>query len=190
MNINHSIFFLYICNFLYIGSLPIIFFKKGHKNIKWWLTAAPFFLCTFFLAAAYAGFISPLIDNSKWQIIRDSVAILLSISSISLISYTIGGHRIPLNLWHQSSNQPDRIVTYGAYQKIRHPFYSAFLLALLGTLIFFPHVSTLFTLIYGILALRVTAIKEERNLIKYDSTYKNYMKTTGRFLPKIFNLKL
>jgi len=143
---NSSVFFLYLFNFSMIGALPIIFFKKGEKNPRWWLTS----------------------------------------TSISLISYTIGTHRISLNLWHQEQDQPHHIVTYGPYEKIRHPFYTSFILSLTGAFIFCPHWVTLLTLVSGIIALQITAVKEEKKLQNHDPDYKEYMKKTGRFFPKYF----
>jgi protein-S-isoprenylcysteine O-methyltransferase Ste14 len=148
------------------------------------MTASPFFLCALFLIFAYVTQISSFNYQSGWQVQTELIATLLSVASISLMSYTIGSHRVPLNLWHQSNNNPDHIVTYGPYKKIRHPFYTSFLLTLIGAFIFFMHPLTLFTLIFGIIAMQITAVKEEKYLSKCDDAYREYMKKTGRFFPK------
>ncbi|MFM6306905.1 MAG: methyltransferase family protein, partial [Dolichospermum sp.] len=116
----------------------------------------------------------------------DIIATALGISSNSLIAYTIGTHRVPLHLWHQDNDKSDHIVTYGPYQKIRHPFYTSFILTLIGTFVFFPHIISLLMSVYGIVGLIVTAHREERNLQKQDTYYREYMKKTGRFMPKYF----
>ncbi len=184
---NNSIFLLYLCNFIFIGVLPFTFFKKGRKNLRWWITAMPFFIGAIFLIIAHLNRIQSLNYQWGWQVQTELTATLLSVASIALISYTLGSHRIPLNLWHQNNDDPDHIVTYGAYKRIRHPFYTSFLLALLGTFILFIHPLTLLTLIYGIVAMQVTAIREEKNLLKHDESYRDYMKSTGRFLPTFFS---
>ncbi|MFM6013359.1 MAG: hypothetical protein ACKO99_22385 [Dolichospermum sp.] len=48
-------------NFLLIGGLPIIFFKQGQKNIRWLLTALPFFVSALLLIAGYVGLVSSVI---------------------------------------------------------------------------------------------------------------------------------
>jgi protein-S-isoprenylcysteine O-methyltransferase Ste14 len=163
---NSSVFFLYLFNFSMIGALPIIFFKKGEKNPRWWLTAAPFFLCIGFLTLSYAEIVPSLYPQASWQMQADIIATALASTSISLISYTIGTHRISLNLWHQEQDQPHHIVTYGPYEKIRHPFYTSFILSLTGAFIFCPHWVTLLTLVSGIIALQITAVKEEKKITK------------------------
>lgn len=186
---NDSVFLLYVCNFILVGALPFIFFKKGHKNLRWWLTAFPFFLCALFLIIAYFTQISSFNYLSGWRLQTDLIATLLSVASISLMSYTIGCHKVPLNLWHQNNDYPDHIVTYGPYAKIRHPFYASFLLTLLGSFIFFMHPLTLLTLIYGIIVMQITAVREEKFLLKFDKSYGEYIKKTGRFFPKFLTGK-
>lgn len=99
----------------------------------------------------------------------------------------MGTHRIPLALWHQENDAPKQIVTWGAYKRIRHPFYTSFITALIGALIAAPNILTLISLIYGILILNMTAEKEEKKLStsQYGQEYIEYMKGTGRFFPKI-----
>ena len=186
---NDSVFFLYICNFLLIGGLPIIFFKPGQKNIRWLVTALPFFVSALLLIAGYVGVVSSFQYQSYWPMQTDIIATALGISSNSLIAYTIGTHRVPLHLWHQDNDQSDHIVTYGPYEKIRHPFYTSFILSLIGTFVFFPHIISLLMLVYGIVGLILTAQREERNLQKQDGYYRQYMKRTGRFTPKYFTSK-
>jgi protein-S-isoprenylcysteine O-methyltransferase Ste14 len=41
-------------------------------------------------------------------------------------------------------------------------------------------------LVSGIIALQITAVKEEKKLQNHDQAYKEYMKKTGRFFPKYF----
>ena len=106
--------------------------------------------------------------------------------SIALITYTIGTHRVPLALWHQDNDAPQSIVTYGAYKHVRHPFYSAFLLALAGAVVGCPHPGTLACLVYAVLMLRHTARKEEHNLSnsEFGEEYRAYVSRTGRFIPR------
>ena len=174
-------------NLGYIGALPRIFFdSRGHKNAMWWATAAPFFAAGAVLVLCYAGVWQP------WYLpagasLNEAIATPFACGSIALIAYTIGTHRVPLALWHQDDDAPRSIVTYGAYKHVRHPFYSAFLLALTGTLVACPHPATLACLVYAALVLDQTARKEERKLAssEFGDEYRAYLGRTGRFLPRV-----
>jgi protein-S-isoprenylcysteine O-methyltransferase Ste14 len=173
-------------NLIFIGLLPKIFFRKdGRFNAMWWLTASPFFLCASFLTASFAGYVEPLAGyEPAWLSL---IAVCLSVASIALIFFTLGTHRIPIALWHQDNDAPKQIVTYGAYGRIRHPFYASFILALLSALVFCPNWGTLLTLAHGLIILNITAAREEKRLCasEFGSDYVEYMRRTGRFFPKL-----
>ena len=185
---NEAALLLQLFNFAYIGILPLIFFKRdGRFNHLWWLTAAPFFLCSLLLIAGWAGYYAPFIAyGSLWSRLLVLASVAFGVVSVALISYTRGTHRIPIALCHQEHDAPRALVTYGAYSRIRHPFYASFLLALCGAFTFFPHPVTLFTLIYGFLILNLTAAKEEKRLSasEFGAEYRDYMGRTGRFCPR------
>lgn len=173
-------------NLGFIGLLPRIFFdSRGHRNALWWATAAPFFAAGSVLVLCYAG---------PWQpwyflggaALHETVAATFACASVALIAYTIGTHRVPLALWHQDDDAPRSIVTYGAYRYVRHPFYSAFLLALVGIVVGCPHPGTLACLVYASTMLHYTARKEERKLSssEFGDEYRGYLARTGRFVPR------
>lgn len=171
-----------------IGLLPRIFFDaSGRKNAMWWATAAPFFAAGAVLVLCFTGvwqaWYVPLPGGAA---INETIAVPFAVASVALIAYTIGTHRVPLALWHQDDDAPRSIVTYGAYKYVRHPFYSAFLLALMGTLLACPHPGTLAALVYTLLMLRYTARKEEAKLSssEFGDEYRDYLARTGRFLPR------
>jgi protein-S-isoprenylcysteine O-methyltransferase Ste14 len=177
-------FVLIAMNILFIGLLPKVFFKKdGRYNFKWFLTAAPFFLAFLLLVAFQQGYLHALSMGPA----LDVLSVLLSAASIALIAFTVGSHRHPLALWHQTNDRPVEIVTWGPYSRVRHPFYSAFLLTLLATLAAAPHPATVFTLVYGIVVMGVTARREERRLLASHlaQNYRDYMTTSGRFVPGV-----
>jgi protein-S-isoprenylcysteine O-methyltransferase Ste14 len=179
---SEAVFVLLLLNLAYIGLLPKIFFKRGKLHLLWWMTAAPFFICAAVLIGVYSGLLHP------WHIlpeaVSESIAAILSAISIALISFTLGTHRSKLALWHQSE-APESIVTYGAYKHIRHPFYTAFLLTLLGAFIFALHPATAAIFVYAFCILNYTARKEEKWLTEstFGEEYRAYRKRTGRFLP-------
>ncbi|MEV5510661.1 methyltransferase family protein [Streptomyces orinoci] len=181
-----SALLLLLLNFGLIGALPRLFFRPdGRFNLKWWLTALPFFLCPALVAAATALHWQPLLPDA-WRTGTVLAAVVLNAASIALISMTLGTHRIPLALWHQDDDAPRHLVTYGAYRRIRHPFYTAFLLAFCSGLLAWPHWPTLALALYGFLALRLTAVREERRLAasEFGAEYRDYLTHTGRFFPR------
>lgn len=84
-----------------------------------------------------------------------------------------------------ATRQKHTLVTKGPYRWIRHPLYT------LGTSLFVAFgmmADNWFIILLGILAFIAMAVrtpKEEANLIdKFGDEYREYMKQTGRFLPK------
>ncbi len=185
---NPAVLLLFLMDLLFIGLLPVIFFKRdGRLNLQWWLTAAPYVLCGMFLIASFLHIIPPVTGyDTPISRALSLVGVVFSAASIALIAFTLGTHRLRIALWHQANDAPEHIVTYGAYSRIRHPFYAAFLLALIGALIFCPHLGTLATLIYGFFIMNSTAAKEEQKLSdsKLGGEYRAYMQRTGRFIPR------
>lgn len=173
-----------IVNFAIIGLLPVIFFKRDGKfNVMWWLTGAPFFISIASVLASFFGFLPAL----QLPPFISVVAVLLSLCSIALIAFTLGSHRIPIALWHQNNDAPVHIVTWGAYERIRHPFYASFLLAFLANLLYCPQVISAVCFVYGCVVLNVTAAREERRLAssQFGPEYQEYMRRTGRFIPRL-----
>jgi protein-S-isoprenylcysteine O-methyltransferase Ste14 len=187
--VDQDLFVLTLANQSCIGALPFVFFRRdGSFNLRWWLTGSPFFVSAAGLVGAVAGLISP------WQILGSplprAVAVLLTLASVGLIFLTIGTHRVALALWHQREDAPQSIVTDGPYRYVRHPFYTAFLLAQLAALLVAPHWLTVFGLLHAAIALSMTARREEQRLLgsAFGSGYRDYMQTTGRFFPGIGRL--
>jgi len=182
---NRAVLLLLLLNFAAIGALPAVFFEShGGFNRMWWLTAAPFFLCPVFLIASYIGTLSPFTSGQSFlRDLSELAAVCFSALSLALLGFTLGSHRIPIALWHQESDTPRQIVTYGAYRRIRHPFYASFLLAFVGVFLFAPHLATASTLVYACVMLNSTAAKEESRLRSsvFGSEYETYMHATGRF---------
>ena len=177
---------LALVTFAVTGGLPRFFFRSdGTFNLKWWATAWPFFAAPALLALGYLGYLSPL--TTEGLVAREVIAVLLFSLSIGMQGLTVGTNRVPLALWHQENDAPVNIVTYGAYRYIRHPFYSSFLVAMLGAVILFPHALTAALFVYLCIALNTTAAREERRLSAstFGKEYQAYVARTGRFLPRI-----
>ena len=169
-----------------MGALPRIFFRKdGKLNLRWWLTASPFFASAVSAALSFAGVV-PVVETDADRVLSVG-AVVLAMVSLALITFTLGTHRIPLALWHQDNDDPVEIVTWGAYKAIRHPFYTSFMVALLAALLLAPSILTALCLVTGAAGLRLAARREETRLAqsRFGEEYKAYMATTGRFFPRV-----
>lgn len=169
-------------NFIYIALLPVIFFRKSKKLTRgWFFTALPFAMSPLGVIASYYGYLP------CWAGFGAVAPTILSAISIALISYTLGTHKIPIALWHQKDDTPLNIVTYGAYQYIRHPFYASFILTFIAAFVYAPQMITFAALAYAMVGLNLTAGKEEERLCRSDfgSEYKEYMEHSGRFWPLV-----
>jgi len=186
--ISFPLLVLLICDFLAIGLLPILFFRRdGQINLRWLATGAPFFIVPAVLLFGQAGMLQALfLPDYEMLIATQLAAVILSVASIALIAMTVGSHRIPLALWHQDNDAPIELVTWGPYARIRHPFYTSFLLAFAAAVLAFPHAITAGCLVYGIVVLTVTAAGEERRLSSSElgNAYREYMSVAGRFFPR------
>jgi protein-S-isoprenylcysteine O-methyltransferase Ste14 len=179
---NRDVALLVLLDFATIGMLPKLFFRRGQFNARWMLTASPYAGSSVFVILALAGVVHPWFGHRE---ALSMVAVVASAASLSLIWLTVGTHRIPLALWHQVDDAPQEIVTWGPYARIRHPFYSSFVLALLAGVLVAPGWGTLAMLLLGVSALSLTARREERRLLasSLGAVYRDYMRSTGRFLP-------
>lgn len=183
---NTAVLTLHLLNFGLFATLPwTALGRRGSLNARWWLTAAPFLLWPVILVYAAVSD-TPSLRPEGWSGPLDALSVVLSAASIGLITATIGTHRIPISLWHQENDAPAHIVTYGAYGRIRHPLYTANILAFLSLVAFFTHWATLALTVYVISAMTVTAAREERRLTEseFGAEYRDYMTRTGRFFPR------
>lgn len=86
-----------------------------------------------------------------------------------------------------SENLPEHLVTEGPYRKIRHPFYTAYLLNYAGAAIAIFKLWALVIFIGLYLLYRYAASQEEAkfNASQLQLSYRDYQKNTGLFIPKI-----
>jgi protein-S-isoprenylcysteine O-methyltransferase Ste14 len=79
------------------------------------------------------------------------------------------------------------LVTRGPYRWVRHPFYLATALAVVANSLVTANWFLALTggIALGLLVLR-TRIEEEKLIERFGEDYKEYMKRTGRFLPRLF----
>lgn len=78
-----------------------------------------------------------------------------------------------------------QLVTSGPYRWVRHPLYTMGTIAYLGFALVAENwwIAVLSVLVFAVLAVR-TPKEEARLIAKFGDQYREYMKTTGRYLPK------
>ena len=78
------------------------------------------------------------------------------------------------------------LVTHGPYRWVRHPFYLAFALAVIGNSLVTANGYLAVTGMGAFLVIVARTSIEERNLVeRFGDDYKRYMRTTGRYLPRL-----
>ncbi len=78
------------------------------------------------------------------------------------------------------------LVTHGPYRWVRHPFYLAFAMAVIANALVTANAFLGITGIGAFLAIVARTSIEERKLIdRFGHDYEEYMRHTGRFLPRI-----
>mgnify|MGYP002651846256 CR=1 FL=1 len=83
-------------------------------------------------------------------------------------------------------NPEAELITSGLYQRIRHPIYTGVLMVAFGMTIWHGHVVTLTASVLLVGLLTYKSMYEEELLRAQYPQYPTYMKSTGRFLPKLF----
>lgn len=108
---------------------------------------------------------------------------VLSVMGVYWLFSSIGNNITPTS----ATRKEHTLITSGPYRWVRHPLYTV------GSSLFIAFgmmADNWFIALLGILAFIGMAIrtpKEEANLIeKFGDEYREYMKRTGRFLPKLF----
>lgn len=111
--------------------------------------------------------------------------VLLGLCAVPLLIWT---HRTLGRWWSaelEIQNQ-HRIITTGPYARIRHPMYTAFIIFTLGTVLLAANLFvTIFGLLVSIFLYPISKTEEQMLLNEFGDYYRDYMKHTGRFIPRI-----
>lgn len=155
----------------------------------WLLLIFPFPLVFFLVGAAMPGWVYGTILNISFQGGEFLQAVSLPLFLFGMIlngwsDQTLGQLMTP----QIEVMQKQELVTRGPYSRIRHPTYtSIIMIALASTLLFLNAIMIIgFLAIFGIAYKR--AVLEEKLLASEDGfgqDYRDYMKKTGRFLPRL-----
>jgi protein-S-isoprenylcysteine O-methyltransferase Ste14 len=129
-------------------------------------------------AMAWASFTLP--NWLRWT------GVGLAAAASGLIIWTF--HTLGHNLTDTVVTRRDAtLITDGPYRWVRHPFYLAFAIAVIANALI---TANAFLAIAGIAAFLVivcrTSIEEKKLVERFGADYLDYMRRTGRFLPRIW----
>lgn len=153
-------------------------------------------------------FLKPTGDTAGMKVIRafSTVTALLHLAAIlvtpckptqSLVAAAMYASGLALFFWAISANRkrslsaafsqdlPSHLVTWGPYRMIRHPFYTAYLMAWTAGYLGTGRLWLLPTLAGMIIVYFTAALKEEDKFAssRLAEQYRTYQQCTGRFLP-------
>ena len=132
-----------------------------------------------FYASVFPWSQLPLPDLVRWI----GVAMgLISIPLIGWIHWALG-RAFSKSLTIQEEHQ---LVTTGLYRWIRHPMYTVFIIYFLSLFLVSTNLFLLVTFIIMVITFIFRIPKEEEMLInQFGDAYREYMKRTGRLLPRL-----
>jgi len=171
--------FAFLTVLIYAHSIVWGFRSSPHRSpLQFVLLAAIFII---WVGAIYIGFCSSL-PSISFQITGGFVSIL----SLALFFYAHSQHRAHKPCKAFSFEEPSDFVTSGPYRHIRHPIYVAYLLsvAAFGIYSLNPFFAASFVVLFVLYT--IAAAREEQTFLSsvHRDAYKNYMRSSGRFLPK------
>lgn len=188
LNVATPAIVLGLASLVWIAVLVRIFFLPGEWNLQWWLNTAPFVVAGLGMVGVLTGGLQPLVDPGTGAGGAMAVASVLVVAgSLGLGGLTLGTHRRRLALWHQHDDHPEHVVTRGPYAVVRHPFYTSYILSMVGCVLAAPHPITVIMTVVVALRLNGTAAREEERFLASEElggTYAEYARSTGRFLPR------
>jgi len=137
----------------------------------------------------------PIFDWASLAFLIPSSAVLIALQIIGLCLYITGYvlyviARLEIKEWFAELWMPSKLgegfTSTGIYRHIRHPLYTGGILFSFGIIIIFQTWFGLLLFLYPLLIMLRTASKEESLLLeRFGEQYEQYMKCTGKFLPKL-----
>ncbi len=146
--------------------------------------------------AAMLGYVTYMM-NPAWMA-WSSVPLPISLRWAGVVLGIPGGLLLVVTFRTLGKNLTDTVVTRaahtlvtrGPYRWVRHPFYVATAWAVVANSLVTANWFLALTgaIVFGLMVLR-TSIEEEKLIERFGEDYKEYMKRTGRFLPRLFPSK-
>ena len=132
-------------------------------------------------------FVIPFVEQPRINDLYLRVIIGIPMAIVGMI-----GRIYPLIYFKRMSTRPDlvtpsKLVTSGPYRIVRHPQYVAGIIFIIGWLIIWGGLYSLYVVPLLILSIVCQAIIEERYILEkeFGDAYREYKKRVGMFFPKI-----
>lgn len=109
--------------------------------------------------------------------------LVLSVVVLLISIFRLGRSLSPLPIPKNGSE----LITDGIYGLVRHPIYTSILMAMFALFLVYGSLTKLIILLLSLLFFNKKAKFEEKELSNKFPTYRNYISTTGRFIPKLSN---
>lgn len=160
------------------------FFEVSH--------ATPSFIARLYDPAVLLQFIFTfygLLDLSKSLSKVAYLTTILYVISLSLFWWSI---KTTKRMGFALTSRVDHLFTTGPYAWIRHPFYTSYICAWVGSSMLFNSWILWITLAYLLIFYYQVAQREEKIIIdrEYSSSYQEYRQQVGMFFPRIIQWKL
>lgn len=172
--------------------LLVLFFIIRNKFVRYYRKFSYRFIVKYIIIFLLLMFyFSNLIDFSIIKVdIYSRLFFGLFLIIFGYILFFLSHHELGRNwssLIDKKISKNDRLIKTGPYKFIRHPFYTASIISLVGFGILTANLVIFLLSLIIILFFYIYKIpKEEKFLIdKFGKKYLEYMKTTGGFFPKI-----
>ncbi len=141
------------------------------------------------MGAVVLYFVAPGKPASAYLSLQPSIRVLGGVGATLGISLIWWSHATLQETFSTTLRvrEDHRLVTSGPYRYVAHPIYSGFLLLFLSTIVFTRNwvIGALGTLVIGSL-MTTRLVREERMMAgKFGEEYSEYLKRTGRFLPRV-----
>ena len=90
-----------------------------------------------------------------------------------------------------SNSAPSKVINSGIFGRIRHPFYSSYIISWLGCALSTTNITAIIIFIVAVTIYVISARREERLMLgsELSDEYINYQKNTGMFIPKFLIFK-
>jgi protein-S-isoprenylcysteine O-methyltransferase Ste14 len=121
--------------------------------------------------------------QSSYTVILHAVGTVLTILGYCLFLWSVIARGRYATSWGMPENH--RLVTWGPYKYVRNPSYSGYFLMFIGLFVLWSGLFTLVPLAAIPGYFRVARKEEELLTRRFGTEYLEYMRKTGRFLPKL-----
>ncbi len=161
------------------------FVKPGRKTLPMYLVSeAGIAICLVQLGLlAYEGVWSGSLG--PWQLGKAMALYALSMGLFWWTLHTVRGHQLS---FAYTQDTPKVLISQGPYRYVRHPFYTAYTVCFLAAPLALGAWWLLPTAVFMFVVYRQSAIMEERKFARSEwaAQYGEYMKRTGRFVPRLW----